>query len=172
MSLGLCWSCSGMTLRPESGILSRPASPLASLPPDVNVPLPLRLVPAELPVVVSEFGDDDGFAELAAGSPTTEPRPLGPPCACAMLPESRDSVNNTIVADFMRRLSIAVESNRLFSTGFQKWHAVPVADADPRREARTVRNDLGYRSLTALIRQGAHHGTIRKENRDSGHGRL
>src|ERR1700755_2346132 len=38
---GLCWSGSGLTLRSESGILSRPASPLASLPPDVDVPLPL-----------------------------------------------------------------------------------------------------------------------------------
>jgi hypothetical protein len=46
---------------------------LASLPPDVDVPLPLRLDFIELPVV----GDVPGVAELAAGSPEVEPRPLG-----------------------------------------------------------------------------------------------
>jgi hypothetical protein len=68
---GLCCSCSGMTSRLEFGILSWPASPLASLPPELDVPLPLR---EELPVVVPEFDAVDGFAELAAGSPVTEPR--------------------------------------------------------------------------------------------------
>ena len=60
-----------------SGILSRPWSPFASLPPDVDVPLPLRLGLFALPVVVD--GEAAGFAELAAGSPTVDPRPLGPP---------------------------------------------------------------------------------------------
>jgi hypothetical protein len=55
-----CWS-SGLTLWLLSGILSLPWSPLASLPPDVDVPLPL------------------GLAFI-------EPLPLGPPLfepACA-----------------------------------------------------------------------------------------
>src|ERR1700684_3234191 len=97
--LGLCWSSSGMTLRLEFGILSWPASPLASLPPELDVPLPLR---EELPVVAPEFGAVEGFAELAAGSPVTEPRPLGPPCACARLPESAITTDTTTAADFMR----------------------------------------------------------------------
>jgi hypothetical protein len=76
-----CWS-SGLTLWLLSGILSLPWSPLASLPPDVDVPLPLGLAFIELPTV----GDVPGVAELAAGSPIIEPLPLGPPLfepACA-----------------------------------------------------------------------------------------
>ena len=61
-----------------SGILSRPWSPLSSPPPDVDVPLPLELGFIELPV-----GDVPGVAELAAGSPVVDPRPLGVPQACA-----------------------------------------------------------------------------------------
>ena len=63
-------------------MVSRPASPLASLPPEVDVPLPLGFDRA-LPVVVSDFGAVPGFAELAAGSPVIAPRPLGLPCAWA-----------------------------------------------------------------------------------------
>jgi len=62
-----------------SGILSLPWSPLASLPPDVDMPLPLRLGFIELPVI----GDVEGLAELAAGSPVTDPLPLGL-CDCAL----------------------------------------------------------------------------------------
>jgi len=62
-----------------SGILSRPWSPLWSRPPDVDVPPPLGLGFIELPVV----GDVPGVAELAAGSPVVDPRPLGVPQACA-----------------------------------------------------------------------------------------
>ena len=94
-----------MTLRSEFGILSWPASPLASLPPELDVPLPLR---EELPVVAPEFGAVEGFAELAAGSPVTEPRPLGPPCACATLPESAITMDTTTAVDFMRR-SLSVD---------------------------------------------------------------
>jgi hypothetical protein len=63
-----------MTLRLEFGIWSRPASPLASLPPELDVPLPLR---EELSVVAPEFGAVEGFAQLATRSPVAEPRPLG-----------------------------------------------------------------------------------------------
>lgn len=49
-----------------SGILSRPWSPLASLPPELEIPLPLLL----MPVV-------PGFDELAAGSPAAELGPSG-----------------------------------------------------------------------------------------------
>jgi hypothetical protein len=48
---------------------------LASLPPDEDVPLPLGFAFEELPTV----GEVPGVAELAAGSPIVEPRPLGPP---------------------------------------------------------------------------------------------
>jgi hypothetical protein len=61
------------------------ASLLASLPPELDVSLPVR---EELPVVAPESGVFEGLAELAAGSPVTEPRPLGPPCAWARFPES------------------------------------------------------------------------------------
>ena len=72
---------SGRALRSPSSILSRPASPLSSLPPELDVPLPLGLDRVDVPVVgVSARG----VAELAAGSPVTAPRPLGaPPCANA-----------------------------------------------------------------------------------------
>ena len=62
----------GFTDLSLSGILSLPWSPLSSLPPDVEVPLPL-LFGAIL--VVSGLA----FWELAAGSPVAEPWPLGPP---------------------------------------------------------------------------------------------
>ncbi|WP_456633674.1 hypothetical protein [Bradyrhizobium sp. USDA 10063] len=62
-----------------SGILSLPSSPLSSRPPEVDVPLPLRLGLVALPVV----GAEPGVAELAAGSPVVDPRPLGAPPACA-----------------------------------------------------------------------------------------
>src|SRR4051795_299573 len=68
-----------------SGILSRPWSPLSSLPPEVEVPLPLGLDLVVLPVV----GEAAGVAELAAGSPVIEPRPVGPACASARLAESK-----------------------------------------------------------------------------------
>jgi hypothetical protein len=64
---------------------------LASLPPKVEVPLPLRLGFIELPVV----GEVPGMAELAAGSPIAEPRPLGEPLwAKARLPEKIRTVAN------------------------------------------------------------------------------
>jgi hypothetical protein len=53
---------SGVTPRLLSGILSLPWPPLASLPPEVEVPLRLGFI--EFPVV----GDVPGVAELAAGS--------------------------------------------------------------------------------------------------------
>jgi hypothetical protein len=64
----------GRTVLSLSGILSRPWSPLASLPPDVDVPLPLGFGFIAFPVV----GALPGVAELAAGSPVVDPRPLGP----------------------------------------------------------------------------------------------
>ena len=50
---------------------------LSSFPPDVDVPLPLE---DELEPVVWG-GAALGFALLAAGSPVTDPLPLGLPCA-------------------------------------------------------------------------------------------
>ncbi|TYO64188.1 hypothetical protein FXV83_22705 [Bradyrhizobium hipponense] len=54
---------------------------MSSLPPEVEVPLPLGLGLVAAPVVGESAR---GVAELAAGSPVTAPRPLGaPPCASA-----------------------------------------------------------------------------------------
>jgi hypothetical protein len=81
-----------------SGILSLPWSPLASLLPEVEVPLPLRLGFIELPVV----GDVPGVAELAAGSPVVEPRPLGAPlCAYTKVPESASTAASEVAVNFM-----------------------------------------------------------------------
>jgi hypothetical protein len=80
---GLCCWSSGITFLSLSGILSSPWSPLASLPPELEVPLPLRLGFTELPVV----GAVPGVAELAAGSPLTAPRPLAPPDCAKAVPE-------------------------------------------------------------------------------------
>jgi hypothetical protein len=75
---------------------------LASLPPEVEVPLPLGFGFIELPVV----GDELGVAELAAGSPVTEPRPLGVPlCACATVPGSASTSANEMVVSFIGRSS-------------------------------------------------------------------
>jgi hypothetical protein len=73
----------------------------------VDVPLPLGLAFMELPTV----GDVPGVAELAAGSPMTEPRPLGPPlfepawfgpaCANARVLESASMLASAIDESFM-----------------------------------------------------------------------
>src|ERR1700760_4669666 len=93
---GLCCWSSGITLLLLSGILSKPWSPLASLPPDVEVPLPLLDGFIALPVVDDASGD----AELAAGSPVTAPRPLAPP-AWAKAAALEQSKIKATTADFM-----------------------------------------------------------------------
>ena len=71
-------------------------SSLASLPPEVEVPLPLGVT--ELPVV----GDELELAELAAGSPIVDPAPLGAPlCAYAKEPHGARAVASAIAASFM-----------------------------------------------------------------------
>lgn len=61
----VCWLYA-RTVRSLSGILSRSASPLSSLPPEDEVPLPLGFDCLTVPLVgASAFG----LAELAAGSP-------------------------------------------------------------------------------------------------------
>jgi hypothetical protein len=57
---------------------------LSSRPPEVDVPLPLAFDPV---VIVGAVA---GLAELAAGSPVVDPRPLGTPlCAiAAVLPNT------------------------------------------------------------------------------------
>jgi hypothetical protein len=95
---GLFCLSSGLTPWLLSGILSLPWSPLASLPPEVEVPLPLGLGRIELPVV----GDVPGVAELAAGSPVVEPRPLGAPFwAYARVLEIASVAASAIVVSFM-----------------------------------------------------------------------
>ena len=78
---GLFCLSSGILLLLVSGILSRPWSPFASVPPELDGLLPPRVA---LPVV----GEVPGVAELAAGSPVTAPRPLAPDCSKAA-PETR-----------------------------------------------------------------------------------
>ena len=68
----------------------------------MDVPLPLGLAFIELPTV----GDVPGVAELAAGSPIVEPRPLGPPlfeplCAIASVLESANTPASAIDESFM-----------------------------------------------------------------------
>jgi hypothetical protein len=84
----------GLTPWLLSGILSLPWSRLSSLPPDVDVPLPLGLGCIELPVV----GEVPGVAELAAGSPVVDPRPLGAPCASS-IPDSSALCPKVIVLE-------------------------------------------------------------------------
>jgi hypothetical protein len=74
-------------------MLSLPWSPLASMPPEVDVPLSFRLGVMELPVV----GDELGLAELAAGSSVVEPEPLGAPlCAYAKEAQSVSAAASAI----------------------------------------------------------------------------
>src|ERR1700761_3843061 len=81
-----------MTVLLLSGILSLPWSPLASLPPEVDVPLPLPLGFIALPVV----GDVPGVAELAAGSPDVAPLPLAPPDWAHEAPEKSPIIATTV----------------------------------------------------------------------------
>ena len=64
---GLFCLLKGFTAKLLSGILSLPWSPFASLPPEVDVPLPLRFGLVKAPLA----GAVPGVAELAAGSPFT-----------------------------------------------------------------------------------------------------
>lgn len=65
-------SAAGLLLVPAESILSRPASPLSSLPPEDEVPLRLGLSASELP---TDFPPVPLLAELAAGSPVVVPAP-------------------------------------------------------------------------------------------------
>jgi hypothetical protein len=89
----------GRTVLLDSGILSLPPSPLSSRPPEVDVPLPLRLGFVALPVV----GAEPGVAELAAGSPVVDPEPLGAPpvCASASVEHSASPKANAIGVSFI-----------------------------------------------------------------------
>lgn len=72
-------------------------SPLSSFPPEVDVPLPLAF--GVIPVVA--FGSAPGFAELAAGPPVVDPRPLGLPCAQAKLPSTKLMMIATILMAYL-----------------------------------------------------------------------
>jgi hypothetical protein len=95
---------------------------LASLPPEVDVPLPLRLGFIELPVV----GEVPGVAELAAGSPVVDPRPLGAPAICAKASVLVNAKADAIAVEMSFIASILVksdETNRLpqESSSTQGW---------------------------------------------------
>src|SRR4051812_16218390 len=91
-----------------SGILSRPWSPLSSLPPEVEVPLPLGLDLMELPVV----DEAPVVAVLAAGSPVVELRALGPAWASARLAESKTAKAAIKAARFISSILLPAETNR------------------------------------------------------------
>jgi len=77
---------------------------LASLPPELDVPLPLEFDFTALPVV----GDDPGVAELAAGSPVTAPRPLAPlDCAKAVPAQSMTAATTAGFINFMADPSLS-----------------------------------------------------------------
>jgi hypothetical protein len=78
---------------------------LSSRLPEVDVPLPLGLDFIPLSVV----GDELGVAELAAGSPVLDPRPLGPPGVCAKANEKHKATAeaDTIVARFIASIPSA-----------------------------------------------------------------
>jgi hypothetical protein len=80
----------GFTAELLPGILSRPWSPLSSLPPEVDVPLPL---------FVGLMPDLSGlaFCELAAGSPVVAPLPVALPCADTAVPDRTRTAANAIV---------------------------------------------------------------------------
>lgn len=91
---GLCCWLKGFTDLLLSGIVSLPWSPFASLPPEVEVPLPL--LSGAMPVV--SLG---GFAELAAGRGAP-----GPPAllwAYANVPETASVTANAIVVSLMAK---------------------------------------------------------------------
>jgi hypothetical protein len=91
---GLCCWLRGITDLLLLGILSLPWSPLASLPPEVDVPLPLLL--GDIPVVSLEE-----FAELAAGRGVS-----GLPgllWAYANVPERANVAASAIVVIFMAK---------------------------------------------------------------------
>jgi hypothetical protein len=69
--------------------LSLPWSPLSSLPPEVEVPLPLLLG-----LIPDRFGL--AFWELAAGSPAVAPWPDALPWAYTDVPDRRRIVANAI----------------------------------------------------------------------------
>jgi hypothetical protein len=85
-----------------SGILSRPWSRFSSLPPEVDVPLPLGFDPFEAPLVAP--GAALGLAELAAGSPAVEPRPLGPPLWAKATEQPATTAIMTIATRFISKL--------------------------------------------------------------------
>jgi hypothetical protein len=93
---------------------------LASLPPEVDVPLPLRLGFIELPVV----GAVPGVAELAAGSPIVDPRPLGAPTfwakASALENARADAIAvvKSFIAGFLLKTT---ETNRWPREGSGRW---------------------------------------------------
>src|SRR3954451_20707019 len=102
-----------------SGILSRPWSPLSSLPPEVEVPLPLGLDLMELPVV------DEVVAVLAAGSPVIELRALEPAWASARLVESKTAETAIEATRFIWSILLSAETNRRARIGSAGATRVP-----------------------------------------------
>lgn len=94
----------GLTEISLSGILSRPWTLLSSRPPDVELRLPLGL--DDEPVVA--LGAALGFAELTAGSPVVEPRPLGAPLCARASDRPPNSTLKRINTNFMAQTPVGL----------------------------------------------------------------
>jgi hypothetical protein len=93
---------------------------LSSRPPELDVPLPLGFDP-----VVLVVGAALGLAELAAGSPVIDPRPLAVPlCAIAAVLPSTITVATSPVVKFIVE-SFGLRDNRIADLGFLGLTLIP-----------------------------------------------
>ncbi len=144
--------------------MSRPESPLASLPPDVDVPLPLGFDRATLPVVVPVFGAVPGVAELAAGSPVIDPRPLGLPCACAKFVEKTRIAGSKT----KRTLDFMGHAFRLSPDNPRPAANVPKYMVSSRRAQRSRSLRTSHRAIRACLKAGNHASECNTRPRVSG----
>jgi hypothetical protein len=121
---GLCCRSSGMTDLLLFGIVSLPWSPLASLPPDVEVPLPLLF--GAMPVVSEEPFE---LAELAAGRGV--PGPPGLLWANVSGPDTRRTTTVVTAASFI----VGHPLKKLTDAKLQRRRSVPTSDI-PKLSAR------------------------------------
>jgi hypothetical protein len=146
----------GLTEISLSGILSRPWSLLSSRPPDVELPLPLGLDDA--PVVV--LGAALGFAELAAGSPVVEPRPLGSPLCARASDRPPNSTLKRINTNFMAQTPVGLRVQfwkrafvPLHGLALRKLrspagnHPLPIERFDRSRSAQSTASNQSYASI-------------------------
>jgi hypothetical protein len=130
---GLFCFSSGITDLLLFGIVSRPWSPFASLPPDVDVPLPLLF--GAMPLV-----SDDLEAELAAGRGV--PGPPGLLCAYASEPDmakaaARKAAESFIAEFLLSRGQGKTARGPLCSAGYAGTSVAKVEDVVMRNRSAT-----------------------------------